>query len=375
MNTTYFNTDLHNQPIVIDNGSCVLKAGFSGDLRPNILEYNVVGNLNKSNALPTSSYRERYIGNEAQNLRIILNLNYPFQNDRIEHWDEAEDIWNYILFSKLEVENIREHPILLTESLVGSKSDKNKMCEIFYEKIGSPALFTSNEFILSLYGVGRTTGCVVTSGHSFSGVTSIIDGQQLLSSTKINRISGHAVTEYLANQLRNNHGILLNTTSDKELVRMLKERCCFVSPHTTNEKQNYHLFTSQQSPSNYKLPDGNVITIQKEKFEVPEVLFQPRLIGSSEPSIQAMVNASISEGGIEGFTKLSNSIILGGGTTQLPGFSSRLLGELTTLFGSKTDINIYAPKERRFICWIGGSVLTSLSTMKYLWTTKEQWKE
>lgn len=375
MSSTQFNIDLHNQPVVIDNGSCVLKAGLSGDSKPKVFEFNVIGKISGSKTIPSSINRDKYIGNEAQRLRSILNLEYPFTKDRIENWDDMEDIWNYLLLTRLEIQNIREHPVLLTETLVGNIIDRNKMCEIFYEKFGSPALYFSNEFLLSLYGTGRTTGCVVASGHSFSGVSSIIEGVQIPSSVKINKISGRAVTEFMASQLQKHYGLVLNTQNDLELVRALKEKCCFLSPNITCEKQKYQYFDLKEEPSKFKLPDGNILSIQREKSDVPEIIFDPQLFGSKEPSLQDMVMNSISQGGIEAYSQLSKSIIFAGGTTLLPGFGSRLLNELSSVTHNKTEFKIYASRERRYICWLGGSILTGLSTMRHLWTTKEQWDE
>ena len=37
---------LYNQPVVIDNGSAVVKAGFCGEEKPRCMEYSLIGDAN-----------------------------------------------------------------------------------------------------------------------------------------------------------------------------------------------------------------------------------------------------------------------------------------------------------------------------------------
>jgi actin-related protein len=44
---------------------------------------------------------------------------------------------------------------------------------------------------------------------------------------------------------------------------------------------------------NYKLPDGNIIEVGMERFNAPEVLFNPELIGEEYPGIHETITNSI----------------------------------------------------------------------------------
>lgn len=68
---------------------------------------------------------------------------------------------------------------------------------------------------------------------------------------------------------------------------------------------------------------------------------------------------------------LYKNIVLSGGTTVFPGFAERLNKELTKLAPIDTKIKIFSPEERKFLAWIGGSILSSLSTFQTMWITKE----
>lgn len=57
------------------------------------------------------------------------------------------------------------------------------------------------------------------------------------------------------------------------------------------------------------------------------------------------------------------------------GFGDRLLSELKRLAIQDVKIKIYAPPERKYSTWIGGSILASLSTFKKMWVSAEEYQE
>ncbi len=56
------------------------------------------------------------------------------------------------------------------------------------------------------------------------------------------------------------------------------------------------------------------------------------------------------------------------------GFEYRLSTELSTLDASM-EFKVIAPPERKYSAWIGGSILSSLSTFDSVWITKEDYEE
>jgi len=59
---------------------------------------------------------------------------------------------------------------------------------------------------------------------------------------------------------------------------------------------------------------------------------------------------------------LYGNIVLSGGTTLFNGISERLSKEIIKLAPSSMKIKVVAPPERKYSVWIGGSILSSLST-------------
>jgi actin len=58
------------------------------------------------------------------------------------------------------------------------------------------------------------------------------------------------------------------------------------------------------------------------------------------------------------------NIILSGGNTLFPGFPERLSQEITALAPAIAKIKVIAPADRMFSTWVGGSILSSLSTFQ-----------
>lgn len=61
---------------------------------------------------------------------------------------------------------------------------------------------------------------------------------------------------------------------------------------------------------------------------------------------------------------LFGNIVLSGGATLTKGFGDRLLHEVQRLAVKDMHIKIFAPPERKYSTWIGGSILAGLSTFR-----------
>ena len=73
--------------------------------------------------------------------------------------------------------------------------------------------------------------------------------------------------------------------------------------------------------------------------------------------------------------ELYANIVLSGGTTMYPGLNDRLMRELKMVVPSSIPIKVLAPPERKYSVWIGGSILSSLSSFQNMWITKNEYDE
>ena len=101
-----------------------------------------------------------------------------------------------------------------------------------------------------------------------------------------------------------------------------------------------------------------------ERFRAPEILFDPELIGLEYPGIHQMVVEAITRTDMDLRKNLFGNIVLSGGSTLTKGFGDRLLNEVQRLAVKDMRIKIFAPPERKYSTWIGGSILAGLSTFR-----------
>lgn len=57
------------------------------------------------------------------------------------------------------------------------------------------------------------------------------------------------------------------------------------------------------------------------------------------------------------------------------GIDTRVQKELELLAPASVKIKVVAPPERQYSVWIGGSILSSLSTFQNMWVTKNEFDE
>lgn len=66
--------------------------------------------------------------------------------------------------------------------------------------------------------------------------------------------------------------------------------------------------------------------------------------------------------------------ILVGGTCLFPGMKDRIAIELKKLFPSNFQYEVFSPNDP-YSVWIGGSVISSLSSFSLAWISKDEFKE
>jgi actin len=72
---------------------------------------------------------------------------------------------------------------------------------------------------------------------------------------------------------------------------------------------------------------------------------------------------------------LYSNIVMSGGSTMFAGISERLAKELQGLAPAAMKVKVVAPPERKYSVWIGGSILSSLSTFQQMWISKAEYDE
>ena len=282
------------EPVVVfDNGSGYLKAGLSNEETPKITMPALIGRpmLRFKEKLEDKVLKEIMIGDEVIPFRPLLELSYPMKEGIIVNEDDMATLWDYCIKQKLEVKgDLNDKKILLTEAPFNPIENKLKMAKIVFEQLGFGFFNIETQAKLTLYCEALQTGIILDSGDGVTHCIPIFEDFILPQNIKRLDIAGRHITEYLIKLLQMK-GYAFNSSADFELIREIKEKYCFVSCDIDSDRKLDAETTYYNSI--HKLPDGRKIRISNEKFEAPEILFNPNLIKNESPGVHEMLFDSI----------------------------------------------------------------------------------
>ncbi|XP_034654005.1 actin-like protein 53D [Drosophila subobscura] len=376
---TTMSAEVNHQSVIIDNGSGVCKAGFCSDTKPRVVFPAVVGRPRHQNVLLDCRIVDA-IGEGAISKRGMLTLRYPIEHGVVTNWEDMQKIWKHT-YDLLDVDP-RAAPVLLTEAPLNPRANREKMAQIMFECFNVPALYVAIQAVLSLYSTGRTTGLVLDSGDGVTHTVPIYEGYSMSHGCQRLDLAGRDLSDYLCTLLTE-RGLQMTTSAERDIVRDIKEKLCYVSLDYQQElmKQSPRLQLDstadgcEREAEIFELPDGQQIRLGSERFRCPEALFQPGLLGLQMQGVHVATHKSIHKCDIDLRRDLYENIVLSGGTTMFPNLGERLQRELSLLAVPSTRIKIKACPERRFAVWLGGSVLASLSSFQDMWINSAEYEE
>lgn len=210
-------------------------------------------------------------------------------------------------------------------------------------------------------------------GEGVTHAVPVYEGFALTHSVTRSNVAGRDVTQNLQLQLRRS-GLCFSTTAEADLAKQMKEELCYLTPAALTDEQA-EKDARVASKAQYKLPDGQVISLSSERYEAPNVLFDPTLFGSEEPGAADILVNSIRKSDIDLRPKLYSQVVLAGGSTLIKGFGERVLAEVRSRAPAHTRIRISAPPDRIHSAYVGGSILASLATFQTLWVSRDAYEE
>ncbi|AQK65259.1 Actin-related protein 7 [Zea mays] len=340
------------EAVVVDAGSKLLKAGIAApDQAPPLV-------------MP-SKMKLDVEDQEMADGAVVEEVVHPVVRGFVKDWDAMEDLLNYVLYRDIGWEIGDEGQILFTEPLFTPKTLREQLVQLMFEKFNVSGFYASEQAVLSLYAVGRISGCTVDIGHGkivfqislilgnlFSGlvdyakdtmhnesfdwlaltkwwankadvgvtfsasilldIAPVCEGAVQHIASKRLEIGGVDLTNLFAQELKKSNPSVNLDVADVEL---LKEQyaCC------TEDYLTFESIESSCQPEKHTLPDGQVITIEKEGYIVGEALFQPRILGLEDYGIVHQLVTSVSNVSSEYHRQLLENTMLCGGTSSMTG--------------------------------------------------------
>eukprot|EP00916_Digyalum_oweni_P017494 GHVL01028615.1.p1 GENE.GHVL01028615.1~~GHVL01028615.1.p1 ORF type:complete len:389 (+),score=87.51 GHVL01028615.1:28-1194(+) len=353
------NNIYENDIIIIDNGSSMMKIGYSTYIKP--LTYSCIIKKTKD------KYIKKYghittVGDEKY--ETYLTQRQPMQHGVIEDFTSMEDIWAHG-FDLLGANSL-EHSVLLTEAPLNPKTNRQTMCEIMFEVFGVPSLHVAVQGVLSLYSIGKTTGLVVDMGDGITSVIPVYEGYGLVHGIRKCNLGGIDISLELQ-RLMAEKGYIYTTRRGFNEIRQLKEKYCYVKD----------VSDERLSPISLEMYDKRVVNLDSELWAAPEsLLFEPNDNSDSNLSqigypqglscglLPSLIVSSVTQSALDIRRSLTSNIVLCGGTSLLSGLKERLQSEIENVFprigASSSQIRVLAPENRDISVWQGGQQLAHL---------------
>ena len=359
------------------------------------------------------------VGDDVTKARDMLETAYPITNGIVQNW---EDMTHLQLHLRGEAEDrpgrAQDHAHRGGDE---PEEEPREAGRVMFETFQFNGVHCSIQAVLTLYAQGLLTGVVVDSGDGVTHIVPVYEGFALPDKIKRLDVAGRHLTEYMIKLLLL-RGYTFNRTADFETVREIKEKVCYVGHDLELEKKLALETTTvmqtcapprrraspplppprrrvptpgailtrhaaRPSSRRYTLPDGRVIKVGAERFEAPEALFNPSLIGVESAGLGEMLFNVINSCDMDVRPDLYKHIVLSGGSTMYPGLPSRLEKEMKKHYLKnvakgdreilkKLKLRIEDPPRRKHMVFLGGSVLADIMKEKEaFWMTRAEYQE
>lgn len=348
--------------MIIDNGSCNSKIGFSTFKKPRIIPTCIGFPMNKN---PSTKNAE--IGDDVLKIKSRFNIDYPIQEGKIKDITKMKIFWEKELkeiLYKYEKEEDRDiyFKVILTEPPLTTKKDRELIAEEIFGMYKVYGLFISNPAILSLISTGRETGVLVDSGYEITQIVPIYCNFRLQHAVKHLYLGGKDLTDYMRSLLFKAG----YTSANIEYSASIKKRVCYLAENYGNKNA---------IPYELHLPDDKEIILKEERVMCPEVLFNPQILGKKKENIVDACYNSIEMCDNDIKHEMFDNIILSGGNTRFKGLKQRYLSEMKDYLPLLKVDNIIEAENNRYSAWEGAKIIAKLSGMETNWISRTEYEE
>ncbi|KAI7818727.1 actin family [Gamsiella multidivaricata] len=390
-----------SRTLVVDNGASTIKCGFADEKT-----YRTIPN----NITRSKAERKTFVGDQLGTCKDFSGLYYrlPFEKGLLTSWDVEKQVWDRLFTGKITPCDPATTTLVISEPILNLPNIATTYDQLVFEEYGfqsytrmsAPQMAMYNE-IPRLYGQRMSSGkkrvdcaLIVDSGYSFTHIVPFWKGKPILVGIRRINVGGKLLTNHLKEIISFRYWNMMDET---HLVNEVKEACCYVSdnfweeldickksPRANKILQHYVLpdYSMQQTGyikgkgkakkpkkrkneddmavDNDKNGDEQILTMNNERFTVPEILFNPSDIGMEQAGIpEAIVDAiSACDEEIQGM--LYANVVLIGGNAKLPGFKERVTHDLRQFVPSEYEVRVGVDKDPLGYAWKGAKGLATM---------------
>ena len=190
-----FNLIFSSSSLVLDFGTANTRSGLSTSPTPQFIFYTLIANQKYKTILPLS--REKTIISPPAALRSLFNIREPIKRGVfIDPQEDFQKLFSHVV-QGLNQKKSQLQKVLICSSSLTPRSQKAQVAKILFEKEGVQKLFFGSQPVFACFGMGRTSGLVVESGHGVTQTAAVIDGKSIKAAENCFHFGGVDVDEYL----------------------------------------------------------------------------------------------------------------------------------------------------------------------------------
>ena len=244
---------------------------------------------------------------------------------------------------------------------------------------------------------------VIDSGFSFTHIVPFLNLRALKPAIRKVCVGGKMLTNYLKEVVSYRQW---NMMDEFKLIDQVKEETCYLSQDfmaelaVNREKEKERIKKRVLSSDNtlrklFVLPDYHnvmrgyvkkdgeelldseqVLTMETERFSVPEILFNPSDVGMPQAGLAEAIEQSFSGiTEVEQAVLASSGIVLTGGNANIPGFKERMETEVRSRLPASYDVKIISPPNPHEFAWKGASNFAASELAKDSFITRAEYLE
>jgi actin-related protein 6 len=397
--------------IVIDNGGCTIKAGYSGQPNPRRCIPNALARGKKDKKL--------YVGDKIYSSNIAeYILTRPSQRGLVLDWECQKIIWENGLFvrdkSGSSFNVLSDAPsmtVVLTTAACTPAPVKRETLDVLFNDYRFYRAVLVDSIIASQFSptiTGQFTkddwqnpcGLLVEVGFSAITVMPVFNTQPIPKTTQRLSIGGRILNNLLRERLAY---LQVDLDDNPLLIQHIKEVTCEVArppgglltclselkAQAPRDVIGYVLPDFETSSLGFRVnlesevPTGSqAVKMGADRFTIPEAIFNPQTFGLDKIGIVDLIVRSVQLCDESIRDCIASKIIVSGGTAMMPNFLERLQfeleGALRTVAPGVDQVRLIAePDGRLDLCaWRGASQLaTDEDDLAFLgMVSRDEWK-